>query len=466
MLRGPAVARGTAARGPSVNRGPAGRGMPTQGSVLSLTPAWAIDARTGAVDLVGDVDPTPMTNTLLPGDGITRAVSLFTNEAGDGTTSTGSYLWTDDPAIAVTGDIDIRTSCEAIDDVTNNGVVPQTVKVAKYLGDVVNTFDYMLSVLNDGGANLSFGANAAVVPASLDQYDGTALRVTRVAATGVVSAYLEDDSGAVTTADGRRWTLLGTDTEATGALPDTANAILTFMVGKGHGGWCQVYDGIDGTLVVDLDIDRDAIAGLSSGDTFTDGTGNLWTLNEFCGTFACDRPAWIAGSPGESVDGPFTVADADALDIDTGDFTVAMLYEPSTLASGPADFRPLFFKANPATIGSTGVGWGFVDYSPLGGVGFALNDGTGLASAFGAWTAGERHLLVATGDRDGNLRLFIDDMATPAATTDISARAGTLANALDVTASNPDPSLLGAAVKWGRVLTPDELAQLPGLLGA
>lgn len=431
--------------------------------VAATDPAWLIDARLSETDRVGAVDPTPMTNTLLPADGVVRAVSLNTNETGDGVTSTGSYLWTDDPAIAVTGDIDIRVACESIDDVTNNGLVPQAVKVAKYLGDTLNTFDYMVSVLNDGDANLSFGANAAVVAASLDQTDGTALRWTRVAATGVVSAYIEDAAGAVTTADGRKWTLLGTDTEATGDLPDTANSILTFMIGKGHGGWCQVYDGIDGTLVVDLDVDRDATAGLSVGDTFTDGTGNVWTLNEACATFGCDRRAWIVGSPGETADGPFTVADAAALDI-VGDFTVAMVYEPSTVSTG--GFRAILSKVDPATLGTTAVGWAFVDYSPLGGVGFALNDGTGLVTAFGAWTAGERHLLVATGDRDGNLRLFIDDMATPVATTDISARAGTLANALDVTSSNPDPALLGAVAKWDRVLTAGELTVLAARLGA
>lgn len=433
--------------------------------VAATEPAWLIDARLSETDRVGAVDPTPMTNTLLPGDGVVRAVSLNTNETGDGVTSTGSYLWTDDPAIAVTGDIDIRVACESIDDVTNNGLVPQAVKVAKYLGDTLNTFDYMVSVLNDGDANLSFGANAAVVAASLDQTDGTALRWTRVAATGVVSAYVEDAAGAVTTADGRTWTLLGTDTEATGDLPDTANSILTFMIGKGHGGWCQVYDGVDGTLVVDLDVDRDATAGLSVGDTFTDATGNVWTLNEGCATFGCDRRAWIVGSPGETADGPFTVADAAALDIGTGDFTAAMVYEPSTLASGGADFRTLFFKADPSTIGSTGVGWGFVDYGPLGGVGFALNDGAGLKSAFGSWTAGARHLVVATGDRDGNLRLFIDDMATPVATTDITG-VGTLTNALSVSSSSPEPGLLGAVALWDRVLTADELATLTTYLGA
>lgn len=408
-----------------------------------------------------------MTASLLdPADGAVQVVSMSTNESGDGVNSTGSYLWTADAAAnSITGDIDIRCLCRSFDDVTNNGLVPQAVRVAKYLGDVVNTFDYMTSILTNGDANLSFGANAAVVAASESVYDYKAYRWTRVAATGVVTAYVEDTAGAVITADGRKWTSLGSDTEASGALPDTANAILTFMIGKGVGGWCQVYDGIDGTLVVDMDIARDAVAGLSSGDTFTAETGETWTLNQWCATFGVDRKAWVVASPDVSADGPFSVPDNAALDLGTGDFTVAMVYEPSTLASGPADFRPLFFKANPATIGSTGVGWGFVDYGPLGGLVFALNDGSGLAYAAGAWTAGERHLLVATGDRDGNLSLYINDVVTPAATTDISASSATLTNALDLTASTPDPALLGAAAVWDRVLVAGELAQLPTMLG-
>lgn len=431
---------------------------------------WRIAAASGTASNLadpGNADPAPMTASMLdPADGSVQVVSLVTNESGDGVNSTGSYLWTADAAAnSITGDIDIRALCRAFDDVTNNGAVPQTVKVAKYLGDVTNSFDYMMSILTDGDLNLSFGANAAVVAASEDPYAYKAYRVTRVASTGVVTAYVEDDAGAVTTTDGRKWTSLGTDTEATGNLPDTTNAILTFMIGKGVGGWCQVYDGIDGTLVVDMDIERDASHGLTSGDTFTAGTGETWTLNEYCATFTVDRKSWVVGSPGDSADGGFAVSDAAPVDITTGDFTVACVYEPSTLASGAADFRLLFAKMNPATIGAAGIGWGFVDYGPLGGLGFALNDGGGLESgAFTTWTAGARHLMVATGDRDGLLSLYLDDMTTPAVTTDISDTAGTLANSEDLASSTPDPALLTAAAMWDRVLTADEIRKLPDLM--
>lgn len=431
--------------------------------------AWWVDARRGAVDLVGSADPVPMNGTLLPADNKVRAVSLNTNEGGDGVNSTGSYLWTDDSAIAVTGDIDIRCSHAAIDDVTNDGVVPQAVKVAKYLGDTINTFDYMVSVLtNAGESHFSGSGLSSDIGTGLDLYSDVALRWTRTTADGVVSAYIEDDADPdVTTADGRNWRLIGTDTGATGDLDDTTNSILTFSVGKGFGGWCQIYDGVDGTLVVDMDVDRDATAGLVSGGTFTDATDITWTLNDNCTTFLCDRAAWIVGTPMPTADGPFTVADANSLDIGTGDFTVAMVYEPSTLASGGSDFRTLLFKANPATIGSSGVGWGFVDYGPLGGVGFAINDGGGLESGcFTTWDAGVRHLMVATGDRGGNLSLYVDDMVTPAATTDITDTTDTLTNSDDLSSGTPDPALLAAAAKWDRVLTAPELAALPALLAA
>lgn len=469
MLRGLAVDRGAVGRGLIPNRGGRGRGVPV-GSILDLLPVWAIDARSGAVDLVGAVDPVPMTASLLdPADGAVQAVSMSTNEGGDGVNSTGSYLWTaDSVANSITGDIDIRALCRAMDDSTNDGLVPQTVKVAKYLGDVVNSFDYMVSILTNGDAHMSIGLAAAEVAASEDPYGYKAYRMTRVSATGVVNAYVEASDGAVVTADGRKWTLLGTTTGGTGALPNTTNAILTFMIGKGVGGWCQVYSGVDGTLVVDMDIERDATAGLVATETFVAASGETWTLNEGCATFGVDRKAWAVGSPGDSADGPFIVPDDPVVDITTGDFTVACVFEPSTLASGGADFRPLFAKFNPATIGTTGVGWGFVDYSPLGGAGFAINDGSGLKAAFGGtWTAA-RHLLVATGDRDGNLRFFLDDVTTAAATTDITACSGTLANALTLgpALSSAQPSLLGAAAKWDRVLTAGELARLPALLGA
>lgn len=439
--------------------------------IAGTGPLWVIDARLSESDLVGSVDPAPMANTLVPGDGTVRVASMQIDEvAFDGSAGSASFLYSaDSAALGITGDIDIRGAMSGIDDLTNDGSVPQKIMVSKFQPDPF-ACDWQLSVHLDGDPCFTWwpgGAGtleAVKVAATEDPYSATAYRVTRVAATGVVSAWVEDDAAPdVTTADGTNWRLIGTHAGTSGDLSDSTGMTLSFMIGKGLGGWCQVFDGIDGTLVADMDIGRDATAGMATGDTFTANSGETWTLGKACATFACDRAAWLVGATA-TADGTFAVADADALDIGVGDFTAAMVYEASTVASGGADFRPLFFKADPATIGSTGVGWGFVDYGPLGGVGFALNDGTGLKTAFGPWTAGARHLVVATGDRDGNLRLFIDDMATPVATTDITG-VGTLTNALAASSSTPEPALLGAVALWDRVLTADELAALPARLG-
>jgi hypothetical protein len=99
--------------------------------------------------------------------------------------------------------------------------------------------------------------------------------------------------------------------------------------------------------------------------------------------------------------------------------------------------------------------------------GFVWNDGTGLHSACGgSWSANETHVLVATGDRDGLVSFYLDDMTTPAATADLSA-AATLTNT-DAVGTLPPSDLLqvGAWAKWDRVLTAAELAVLPARLDA
>lgn len=75
-------------------------------------------------------------------------------------------------------------------------------------------------------------------------------------------------------------------------------------------------------------------------------------------------------------------------------------------------------------------------------------------------------MLVATGDRDGLVSFYLDDMTTPAATADLSA-AGTLTNTDAVGALPPSDLLqIGAWAKWDRVLTAGELAVLPARLDA
>ncbi len=474
MLRGATVGRGAGGRGAAVNRGGPGRAVAVSTpSILDLSPTWAIDARSGPVDLIGDADPSPMASSLVPGDSVTRAVSLKINEVDfAGTPASASFLYSaDSSALSITGDIDIRGSMAGFDDLTNNGSVPQKIMVSKFRPSPSFATDWQLSIALDGDPRFTFWPDvegpveAVSVSGTEDPYSDAAYRVTRVAATGAVAAYVEDDDNPdVTTADGRHWRSLGTASSTTKDLSDTDNMTLTYMIGKGWGGWCQVYDGIDGDLVVDLDIDRDATPGLATGDTFTAASGETWTLGGQSATFSCDRPAWLVGYT-YSADGTFTVADAETLDLGTGDFTIAMVYEPSTLASGAGDFRQLLSKIDPSTLGVGGVGWVIGEYEPLGGVGFAFADGGAPGFAFSGWTAGERHLVVVTGDRDGVLSLYVDDMASAAATVSMVG-VGSLSNSRSLISEPPGPALMGAAAVWGRVLSADELASLPALMGA
>lgn len=434
-------------------------------TTIARQAAWYIDARTGSpADIIGDVDAVPMNGTLMvPADGAVQFATLATNEGPAGF----SYMSTPDSAAnSITGDIDIRAVARSIDDPTNAGIVPQAVKVAKFLAGTPNTFDYLFSLLIAGDLRLAgLGAlSERTVPADISLYTMTPLRVTRDAGTGVVEGFIENDADYdVTTADGRHWQLLGSDSSGgPGPLEDTPDMILTFMIGKGVGGWCQVYDGIDGTLVVDMDVARDAPGGLADGGTFTAATGETWTVGEFSATFDIDANSWLVGNT--EVAANFEVPDAASVDLGTADFTLVARIQPSSLATGGADFRPYVIKANPATIGSTGVGWALLDFAPLGGLVFGINDGSGLVFVAGPWTAFDWHLVVVTGDRDGLMSLYIDDMTTAVDTSNIAGTAGTLSNALDIASLPRDPALLQSALIYHRLLDADERTHLADLL--
>lgn len=430
---------------------------------------WYIDARTGSPDdIVGDVDAVPMTATLMvPSDGAVQFATMYTNE-GNADPADDSLLSTpDSTAVSVTGDIDLRWTARSIDDASNAGVVPHPIYLAKFVGGSPNVFDYAAKVLLNGTPEFSgSGLNEQVgSPGDVDIYATGTHRFTRDATSGEISFYDQDDSGSVVTADGTHWRLVASVAAAAGPLDDTSGTYPVAMIAKGVGAWFQIYDGIDGTLVAEADIDRDAPAGLAAGGSFASATtGETWTLGAHCATFGIDRNAWLVGNTGQNADGPFTVPDAPSINIGTGDFTVVALLQPSTLASGGADFRSYLLKVNPATIGSNGVGWGLFDYSPLGGLLFGLNDGTGLHFVHSAWTGFDWHLIVVTGDRSGNLSLYLDDMVTPASTTSIAAATGTLSNALDLAVNPTEPSLLESALIFSVALDGTQRTHLSELL--
>lgn len=431
--------------------GSRGGGLSVVSSSVLDDAVWAIDARSGAVDRAGTAPPIPMANSLLGANGLV-SVSGYTNEADP-----GASLWSTPHSadMVPTTSVSMRAHWGGIGDPSAGGLITQSVGLRKALSSdpLIPVLD--LCVTEDGQLRFAVrddtdtyrGVDAG---SGLDWLEANTVRCDYNFTTGAYAMFTSADDGAT-------WTPLASGTLGPYTLVSDTGP-LDFQVGKSVGWWCELW--VDGALAVKFDVED-----CDEGDTtvVSSSTGETWTAGDGLSVFDMDRAGWVVVSAGAN---GFGVADAPALDIGTGDFTAAIVYEAGSLASGGADFRGLLAKFNPATIGTNGVGWGFVDYSPLGGVGFALNDGGGLKFAFASWPGTfDRVLLVATGDRDGNLRLFIDDMVTAAATTDISDTTDTLTNALDVFASTPAPALLSAAALWDRVLTAGELSSLPTLMG-
>lgn len=426
--------------------------------VAATEPVWLIDARRGPVDQLGGVDPVPVTGSLLnPTDGALQSVSTQTNEG-----SAGASLWSTphDAGMVPAVSVSMRARCRSVADPTTGATTAQAVWLRK-TGEV-DVYDEVMqvaTVISNGKVQFKWIDQADDVQSAistvggLDVFDLVSVRADMVLATGDVTFYTDTGDG---------WEQLGA--VVAGGGPSTVRADegdLAFQVAKSVGFWGELW--IDGALQSRFDVD-DCDPGPGA-TVVSSATGETWTAGDDVWVAAVGRKAWYSVVSGQDVE--FVLADDDVLDIGTGDFTVAAVVSPTSMASGPADLRMLFAKFNPPTIGSTGVGWGLIDYSPLGGPGFVWNDGTGLHSACGgSWSANETHVLVATGDRDGLVSFYLDDMTTPAATADLSA-AGTLTNTDAVGALPPSDLLqIGAWAKWDRVLTAGELAVLPARFDA
>ena len=465
-MRGPAVARG-AGRGPAVGRGPAGRGMPVGASpsVLELSPVWAVDAsRYGGSglwgDLVGDADVTGSNDnvTVYPGaipaqflrppaDAL-RSVAVQ-NYEGTGPSDSSGWTTPHDAAMYPSATLSVRAGggFRAISDPQNLPSGPERFAIARkaIADDFGNDLVVAINDTAEVEVQWSDGVDQHTIAAgSIDWFDPPTLRADLDLATGDLTVYTSAD-------DGDTWTEADTTagdgpvTIAEGTEP------LVACPGRGVYGWVEWW--ADGVLVASFD----AADGEPWATTVTSTTGETWTAH-------ATSILWPAGEP-QFVGTHLMVPDDPAVDIGTGDFTVAVRMSMAAVASGGA-FYNLFHKADPATIGSGGVGWGLFDYAPLGGLVFLVNDGTGLVFAGSAWTAQEFHTIAVTGDRDGLLSLYVDDMATPAATADLSATTGTLANTLPVYA-NPHGvtnAITGAAI-FDRVLDGGELTRLPTLMG-
>jgi hypothetical protein len=119
------------------------------------------------------------------------------------------------------------------------------------------------------------------VDASLRPGLWATVRMTQLFATGLINYYREvpweglaDD----VTSDGRFWKLVGTSTNANGDSIDSGVTEVWAIGYRLEGGvaWCEVYDGIDGTKVVDIQESHLITAGAGA-TSFTDGEGNVWT---------------------------------------------------------------------------------------------------------------------------------------------------------------------------------------------
>lgn len=215
--------------------------------------------------------------------------------------TSGNYLSTPDAAaLDITGDIDLRIHC-ALDDWTpasNQGLIRKrgsAPQYAYYLRINATTGYPQLRWSADGTAETTVDADAAVSGVAANGQP-IWLRATLDVSTGNVNFY--------TSTDGSSWTQLGTADRGGGGATsisnsnaelqimglDTSEPAVVYAV--------QVYDGIGGTKVIDLDVNRDTIAADHS--TITDAEGNVWTVNRSAApsfqTTVIDRPLWLFGA--------------------------------------------------------------------------------------------------------------------------------------------------------------------------
>jgi hypothetical protein len=269
--------------------GNASVGLPLDGSVYSLSVAATIDgppvvdfnpndyANTGnanwASSSTGEVWTIQGNNYVVTPRALVGTGAPYANLPG----SAGDYFSSPDSvANSVTGDIDIRCDV-ALDDWT-----PAVQDC--FLAKRTNALGAAYHFYTGATGQLEFYDNTTVYISSVASgiTDGSRanVRVTRTAADGVVKFYLNTSGDALS--DSTVWTQLGADVAgASGALRDTAAAleIGSYNVGIAHllAGTvyrAQIYNGIDGTKVIDFDPIMH-----TNGSTFYGRTGETWTAN-------------------------------------------------------------------------------------------------------------------------------------------------------------------------------------------
>lgn len=193
----------------------------------------------------------------------------------------------DESALDITGDIDIRV--EVALDEYNTGASQDLMSKFRLTG---NQRSWLLRVNSSGYLQLFWSPTGAGITGATSP--SSTVRPSTVFADGErgwLRATLDVDNGSsqnevkyYTSTDGSSWTQLGTTITASGTTSiynSTAEVWVgaydgSSVSGQGHYFRAQVYDGIDGTKELDIDVHTDNSAG--SQDTFTATTGQTVTL--------------------------------------------------------------------------------------------------------------------------------------------------------------------------------------------
>jgi hypothetical protein len=191
----------------------------------------------------------------------------------------GGYIDTPNAApVQVTGDIDLRF----------RGSSPNwhAARTIAHKGAGSSWYWYM-----NGTGGFSLGVTVGAVtswgnyntdlllPAGSKQ----TLRITRVAATGLVTFYTSPDNGGT-------WNSLGTASTNVGALDNSASSLAVGQTGGGvplwAGGveWFELRNGIGGPVVASFDASKALPTSPTAPTTYTSPTGEVWTTHGSAGS--------------------------------------------------------------------------------------------------------------------------------------------------------------------------------------
>lgn len=238
----------------------------------------------------------------------------------------GNYLSVPDSnALDITGDIDIR--CLYSTDSANTGVL-----IAKSTGDG-NQQSYYMQINSSGTIVISWSTDGA----TLVSRTSTA-SVNAVGSKLWLRAVLDVDNGAAghdakfyQSVDGSTWTQVGNAVTTAGTTSIYSSTSLLFIGARNSGGAtspvagnvyrAQVYNGINGTLALDVDCSK-----ITSGSatSFTEQSSNAATVTINRATsgrkaVAVVGPCWLLGT-----DDYLEVADNDLLDFGASDSFTAL----------------------------------------------------------------------------------------------------------------------------------------------